>query len=84
MFEAPNPPFRLLESLCQHREAPRQSTRLNRQRARLFGFYFILDNTGKSWINPELFASFFVLPIGLIAFLLIGIGLHVLIKAARE
>jgi len=50
----------------------------------LFGIYYILENVDKSWIDKGLFMSFFVLPIGLIAFFLLGLGLFMIAKSARS
>jgi len=50
----------------------------------LFGLYYILENANKSYINTGEFAFFFVLPIGFLAFFLLGLGLFLLIKSASR
>lgn len=47
----------------------------------LFGIYQIMENVNKPWINKELFTMFFVLPIGLAAFFLLGYGLLQIVKS---
>jgi len=49
-----------------------------------YGLYFVLQNVNKSNINQELFSWFFVIPIGLLAFFLLGVGLALIIKAGRS
>lgn len=50
----------------------------------LSGIYYIVENANKPWINKELFAMFFVLPIGLVAFFLLGFGLLLVVKSREK
>ncbi len=50
----------------------------------LFGFYYVIANANKPWIDVGLFISSFVLPVDLIAFFLLGGGLFLIIKSARS
>ncbi|MEM3874367.1 MAG: hypothetical protein QXU45_04480 [Candidatus Bathyarchaeia archaeon] len=50
----------------------------------LFSLYQILYNVDKPWINQELFMVLFVLPIGFVAFLLIGLGILSILKATKS
>lgn len=50
----------------------------------LFSLYQILYNVDKPWINQELFIVLFVLPIGFVAFLLIGLGILSMLKATKS
>ena len=50
----------------------------------LFGLYYILENANKPWINTGQFAFFFVLPLGFVTFLLLGLGLSLLLKSATR
>jgi hypothetical protein len=49
----------------------------------LLGVYYILENANKPWIDTGLFPFFFVMPIGFLAFFLLGKGLFLLIKSAQ-
>jgi hypothetical protein len=50
----------------------------------LLGIYYIVENASKSWINKELFTMFFVLPIGLAAFFLLGFGLLLVVRSQKS
>lgn len=50
----------------------------------LFGIYYIVENENKPWIDKGLFTMFFVLPVGLVAFFLLGLGLLLLVKSQKE
>ena len=49
----------------------------------VYVFYEILDNVGKPWIDRTSFLVLLVLPYGLIAFLLLGLGLLLMFKSQK-
>lgn len=50
----------------------------------LFAVYYIIGNVNKPWIDVGLFAGYFVLPLGFIAFALLGLGLLLITKPSRS
>jgi len=49
-----------------------------------FIFYLILENAGKPWINDWFLFMFVVLPFGLIAFFLVGLGLLLMMRSGER
>jgi len=47
----------------------------------LYAIYCTIENANDPWINKGLFALGFILPIGFLAFFLLGFGLYLLIKS---
>jgi len=50
----------------------------------IFVFYSILENAGKPWIDRALFLGLFVLPSGLMAFFLLGLGLLFIVRSVER
>jgi hypothetical protein len=49
-----------------------------------FGIFVIVENANKPWIDKGLFTAFFVLPVGIVAFFLLGFGLYLLVKSQKK
>lgn len=49
----------------------------------IYVFYSILENVGKPWIDQALFLWFFIMPLGLVAFFMLGWGLLLMLKSQK-